>query len=195
MLASLAIAVLSPPAATYSHAAADPLASALVDTIGHACVPLLTRQLPWPIGPGAGDRQEALLKAMNLDQGVTQEADAAIGPASNALSGAILASGTVSNGAYAMALGGVQKSCRLYVYRAEGDADPVTSVGAVLMANAWKFIQTAPTSGWPKTDFLRRMPSGHPVLVTVLRPVTSDRLKLVIVVDAFPPETKMPDGY
>lgn len=116
-----------------------------------------------------------------------------IDPTMGSLSGAILAGGTAQDGAFALALGGRENSCRMLVYRTADPVELARAVETMLVARGWKYLPFPPTRT-PKRVFGRRI-GDRVAAVHVVMPAIATPLKPLLVVDVFPPGTPVPPEF
>jgi hypothetical protein len=193
-LAALPAAAQTAPGAIPAPAPASPVARLLLDTVDQACIPVLSRQVTWP---ATGKDEDALLARLKLQPGVPNdfiEKLKKVDPTMGSISRAILAGGVAEDGAFALALGGVETSCRMLVYRT---ADPIALARAtetMLIARGWKYVALPPTRT-PKRVFVRRVAGDRVAAVHVVMPAIDTPLKPLLVVDVFPPGTPVPPEF
>lgn len=198
-LLGMAVAMVAAPAAaqttaTPMRAPDGAIAPALIDTVENACIPALAGQLTWP---QPGKDEDALLARLALEQGVPAEfydKIKKVDPRLDSLSRAILANRALADGAFAMALGGADPSCRLLVYRTIDRSELAAGIETALVARGWKFVPSPPTSN-PKRIFLRRVAGDRVALVRLITPAVETPIWPVLVIEVLPPGTRVPPEY
>jgi hypothetical protein len=175
-------------------APASPVAQLLLNTLERACIPAPSRQITWP-APSKDD--DALLARLKLQLGVPDEFVEKlkkVEPRMGSISGAILASGAAEDGAFALAIDGVEPSCRMLVYRTGDPIGLSRAVETMLVAQGWKYI-ALPATRTPKHVFARRLAGDRLVAVHVVMPAIDTPLKPLLVVDLFPQGVSIPPKF
>lgn len=135
-----------------------------------------------------------LLARLKLQQGVPNEVYDKIkqlDPRLDSLSGAILAHRAQGDGAFAMALGGAQNSCRLLVYRTADRPALARAMEAALTAKSWKFVPTRPTPT-PKRVFARRIAGDRMAVAHLVTPAGDPPITPLLVIEVTPAGTPIP---
>ena len=195
--AASAIALLLPGAAAVAQSSRPtmPVAAALAEAATGPCVDLASQSVAWPADTAA---QTSLLASYGLEEGLPSEAMAGMGPqATTLLSRATLAHREGIDGGFVLAWGGAQPLCRLILYRADDAASTRTTLLALLVrpASGWKAAPAPSRGAVEKLMFVRRTPSGKPILLNVLSPVDpASRPSLILTVAAIPPNVTLPQG-
>jgi len=171
--------------------------TALVDTATRLCLPALGKELIWPTGVDALDKEATLLGRFGLRPGASPAAMAVMGPqGSGILPQAILAEGEASDGAYVMALGGRQATCRLIVYRLADPLDFHATLNNALGLGGWRSALSSSTAVVAKQMFIRRSSAGQPFLINVLSSTNpAQPLPIVLTIVAIPAGVALPKGF
>lgn len=174
-------------------AAAPATADAIAATADRICIPALSGDSPWPSDLAA---EEKLLGQVGLKPGIPKELSdkiAAGDPQLTSLSRAILASRDAPDGAFGMALGGIEQSCRLMVYRTANADALVSAIGTALVAQGWKRVPAPPTRH-PKHAFLRRTAGNRIAIVHLVLP-TGVPIGPTLAIEMLPPGIPIPSEY
>ena len=178
-------------------AGAATLPERVADVATRFCMDMVSRAVPIP---AVGADEERVFARYGLVPGVPDAAMKALGrPGTSLLSRATLASGTASDGAFVVALGGAAgETCRIIVYGAVS-ADPSHTASAAMQVTArgWRALPEPPqpTPAVTRITLLKRVTSGRPFIANLITPRTPGPVAMIVNVAAVPPTVTIPQGY
>jgi hypothetical protein len=172
-------------------APAAPLAQRLSEVASGYCPDILSRKVPVPAAASP------IYAEYGLVEGIPPEAMTALKPDGLSLiAQATLASGTASDGAFVVALGGsAGETCRLIVYKAPAGGALDGQMAARLQGAAWRMMPPPPPVAAVRRQAFFTRVAGQPYLAKLLTPVAAGPVAMVITVAAIPPTVTLPQGY
>ncbi|MEP9359500.1 hypothetical protein [Sphingomonas sp. KR3-1] len=196
-LALPSAAALPPVFADAQSTAPAALDQRVAELASGFCIDVLSRSVTLP---EPGDAETALFARYGIQPGMPDAALTALGRQGTSLiSNATLASGTATDGAFAIALGGAAgPSCRIIVYKAPTSRLVVRSSWEKMAspAFAWKALPPPPQPpAMLRLMAAKRRPGGSPYLATLIAPMAPGEIAMIVSVAAIPPNVTLPQGF
>jgi hypothetical protein len=148
------------------------------------------------IAPPDGASESAFWASYGLQPGMPQAALTALRPwGVDIVAQAILASASMAQGGYVLAIGGRDgRTCRIIVHDMPTEADPTSAVMSALAANGWRELSPPRAiPGVSRRSMLRRI-DGQAVLLNSTTPDERGSIAAVFFVALVPANVTFPEG-